>query len=203
MRPADTASPAGSAEALIAEALIAEARARARRRRLRIAVAVIGAVAVAAVAVLLTARSGAQPAKTELLRHAAPVTVTGVVTGHLEACSGLGPLGHDRPVTPGTVIVLRGTVRSAPLGHGTWRLVLPAGPAVAQEYIGDNYTQVFRFALPPGRYVLVGRYGPAGRPARPIYEAPGGLYTSNATTMNQVTIVAGRVVREDLPNDCM
>ena len=80
---------------------------------------------------------------------------------------------------------------------------LPAGPSVVQQHISNNYTQVVRFALPPGRYVLVGRYAPVGHPARPIYEAPGGQYATTAMTMNQVTIAAGRVVREDLPDDCM
>jgi len=94
-------------------------------------------------------------------------------------------------VTPGTVTVLRGTVtwKKSP-GEGpyqTWRLNLPATPAVGEERITDNDRQVFSFALPPGHYVLVGRYDAAGPAPR---------------TFAQATVVAGRTVHIDLPDLC-
>jgi ribose/xylose/arabinose/galactoside ABC-type transport system permease subunit len=105
---------------------------------------------------------------------------TGAVTGHLAACTGL-PV---KVITPGAVTVLRGTVTWKLVSPGTWRLVLPT-EVVASEHISNNYDQMFRFALPPGKYVLVGRYD-------------GG----NAFTSDDVSVSAGKVIREDLPDVC-
>jgi hypothetical protein len=93
-----------------------------------------------------------------------------------------GPL----PVTPGTVVVLRGRLTWKPDGPGMWRLVFPQGPAVASEHISDNYDQTFRFSLSPGHYVLAGRYGSG----------------SGFVTFKEVTVTAGAVIRVDLPNLC-
>jgi hypothetical protein len=170
-----------------ARALIAEARAHARRRRLK-AAAALGLLAVMTATGLLigraitstrvTAQPGPGPGR--------PAAGTGIVTGHLAACFGLAPRNGSLPVTPGTVVVLRGTLTSVPDGPGTWRLVFPKGPAVTSEHISNNYDQTFRFTLPPGQYVLAGRYGPG----------PG------FAAFRQVRVTAGAVIRVDLPSAC-
>jgi len=170
-------------EAAEAQALIAEARAHARRRRRRVALA----VPVAAGFLVARTAPGTGRAGVPHPRAARPASPTGVVTGHLAACAGL-PFGH--PVTPGTVTVLRGKESWKPLGHGSYQLILPA-TAVARAYISDNYRQTFRFVLPPGRYIITGRYRT---------KSPG---TTGALTFRDVTVTAGRVIRADLPNSCM
>jgi hypothetical protein len=170
------------------QALIAEARAHARRRRLKVA-AVLGLLALMTAAGLLIGRAvtgtrvTAQPGP----GPGGPAAGTGIVTGHLAACFGLAPRNGSLPVTPGTVVVLRGTLTSVPDGPGTWRLVFPEGPAVTSEHISNNYDQTFRFTLPPGQYVLAGRYGPG----------PG------FAAFRQVRVTAGAVIRVDLPSACM
>ncbi len=164
-------------------ALIAEARARARRRRRRIALVIAPLVAV--LCGVLIARTFSEYIHPPMPHRYPPSLApdrTGIVTGHLDACAGL-PFG--RPVTPGMVTVLRGQESWKPTGHGDFQLVLPK-TAVARQYISDNYRQTFRFVLPPGRYVIVGRYKAEA----------GGL------TFNEVTITAGKVVRADLPDLC-
>jgi hypothetical protein len=89
------------------------------------------------------------------------------------------------PVTPGTVVVLRGSLTTRPDGPGRWQLVFSKGPVLAHQYISDNYTQVFRFALPPGHYVLAGSYGGPG------YSA-----------FQDVTVAVGKIMRVDLRNAC-
>ncbi len=170
-----------------AQALIAEARAHARRRRRRVALAVAATFVLVAAGLLIafTAQGGGRAAGPHP-RPTGAAGPAGVVTGHLAACAGL-PFGH--PVTPGTVTVLRGKESWKPAGHGTYQLVLPA-TAVAHEYISDNYRQTFRFALPPGRYVITGRYEA---------ERPG---TVGPLTLRDVTVSAGRIIRADLPNLC-
>ena len=58
---------------------------------------------------------------------------------------------------------------------------------MASEHISDNHDQTFRFALPPGHYVLAGRY-----------DSGAGL-----VTFSQVTVTVGALIRVDLPNACM
>ena len=170
-----------------AQALIAEARAHARRRRLKVAAALVVLAISAAVAVLIGRPvSGAHAAAPVRPRPAWPAAGTGIVTGQLSACFGLLPQNGPLPVTPGTVVVLRGVLTWKPDGPGTWRLVYPPGPAVASEHISDNYDQTFRFALSPGHYVLAGRYG----------SGPGFV------TFRQVTVTVGAAIRVDLPNVC-
>jgi hypothetical protein len=182
-------SPAHSAadtQTLSAEALIAEARAHARRRRLKIAVALVVLAAAAAAAVLIgRAAIGAHGAVHTRPRPAAPAAGTGIVTGHLAACFGIPPT-NGRRITPGTVIALRGHITWKPTAPGTWMIVYPKGPAVASQHISDNYDQTFRFALPPGHYVLAGRYDPG----------------SGYATSREVTVTAGANLRVDLPNVC-
>jgi len=173
--------------ALDAQALIAEARAHARRRRLKVAVALAVLAIVATASVLIgRAITGTHAAAQARPRPALPVAGTGIVTGHLAACFGILPLNWQQYSTPGTVVVLRGRLAWKPDGPGTWRLVFPKGPAVADEHIRDNYGQTFRFALPPGHYVVAGRYD----------SGPG------FATFREVTVIAGAVIRVDLPNLC-
>jgi hypothetical protein len=179
-------------QALTEQALIAEARAHARRRRRRIALAVIvaAATAVAAVLVAHTASGGGHAAAGR--QRDVPPAPAGIVTGQLSVCMGAAlPPGHPLPVTPGTVTAVRGTVSWKHSGPGTWQMIYPKGPAMAEQYIGNNYHQTFRFTLPPGRYVLFGRYADG--------QYPNGTFGTYAT----VSVTAGHVVRANLPDLCM
>lgn len=73
---------------------------------------------------------------------------------------------------------------------GTWQLIIPKGPVLATEHIQNNYHQTFRFALPPGHYVLLGRYDGVNYPA------------GTFRTLAEASIAAGKIVRVDLPNAC-
>ena len=179
-----TDAQAVTAEALAAEALIAEARAHARRRRLKIAVALAVLVAVAVTAMLI-GRVTIGSHRAAQARPPALAAGTGIVTGHLAACFGIRP-ASGRPIAPGTVVVLRGHITWKPVAPGTWMIVYPKGPAVASQHIADNYDQTFRFALPPGPYVLAGRYD----------------HGSGYGTFREVTVTAGANLRADLPNLC-
>jgi hypothetical protein len=93
--------------------------------------------------------------------------------------------GMRPPVTPGTVTAVRGTVNN-------WqRPVLPSGPVVARAHIGNNYHQLFRFALPPGTYVLIGDYDGASYPP-----------AVKVRTVIQVSVIAGKTLHADLPDIC-
>ncbi len=184
--PSATDAQAATADALAAEALIAEARAHTRRRRLKIAVALAVVAAVAVTAVLIgRVTIGSHRAAQARPRPAAPVAGTGIVTGHLAACFGIPPT-NGRRITPGTVVALRGHITWKPTAPGTWMIVYPKGPAVASQHISDNYDQTFRFALPPGPYVLAGQYD----------------HGSGYGTFREVTVAAGASLRADLPNLC-
>jgi drug/metabolite transporter, DME family len=63
----------------------------------------------------------------------------------------------------------------------------PKGPAVASEHISNNYDQTFRFALPPGHYVIAGRYD----------------RSSGYGPFSEVTVTAGATIRVELPNVCL
>ncbi len=169
------------------QALIAEARARTRRRRQKIALALTAVAAVlSAAGVLITLTVPGTPHNVNAIAPAGPAIWTGTVTGHLSACDGPAILpGHPLPVTPGTVTVVRGTARNS--GQS---IILPGGPVVARAYISNNYRQLFRFSLPPGTYVLLGHYGQA--PYAP------GTYGPYA----QVSVIAGKTINADIPDDC-
>jgi hypothetical protein len=169
------------------QALIAESRAHARRRRLKLAAALVLLAVMTAAGILIgRAVAGSHATAQARPRPALPAAGTGVVTGHLPACFGIALPNRPPPITPGTVVVLRGRLTSEPDGPGMERLVFPKGPAVASEHISNNYDQTFRFALPPGHYVIAGWYG-----SGPGYAA-----------FSQVTVTAGAVVRADLHNAC-
>jgi len=110
---------------------------------------------------------------------------TGAVTGYIQPCEGL-PIRLS--YAAGTVTALRGRETWKPVGsesnrtYQTYRLVLPATVA-ARQHVREN--QRFSFNLPPGRYVLVGRYDNSG-----------------AMTDLDVTIAMGKVLHRDLPNTC-
>jgi hypothetical protein len=180
-----TDAQAVTAEALAAEALIAEARAHARRRRLKIAVAMAILAAVVAAVLIGRVTIGSHHGAQARPRPAALAAGTGIVTGHLAACFGVAPM-NGRHITAGTVVALRGRITWKPIGPGTWMIVYPKGPAVASQHIADNYDQTFRFALPPGQYVVVGRYD----------------HGSGYGTFREVTVTAGANLRADLPNLC-
>jgi hypothetical protein len=170
-----------------AQALIEEARAHARRRRLTAAVSLVVAMIMAAAGVLVAwAVTGTHsPARSRPRAEAA--AVTGIVTGRLSACFAIAPRNRPLPVTPGTVVVLPGRITWKPIGPGSEQLIFPKGPVPAQEHISDNYHQTFRFVLPPGQYVIAGRYGAA----------------TSYYAFSQVTVAAGTVVRVNLPNVCI
>jgi hypothetical protein len=170
-----------------AQAVIAEAREHARHRRRQTAV-ILAALTIITVAAVLTGRAviGSHGAAQTRPRSAAAGAGTGIVTGHLAACFGIAPT-NGRRITPGTVVALRGQVTWKPTAPGTWMLVYPKGPAVSSQHISNNYDQTFRFALPPGHYVIAGRYG----------NGPG-----SATTFREVTVTAGANLRVNLPNVC-
>jgi hypothetical protein len=178
------AAEALAAEALAAEALIAEARAHARRRRRRVALAVVAGLVVAAAGAFVAYSALSTSPVTKTHPHTVPLAArTGVVTGHLEACNGLG-VADPPPVTPGTVTVLRGKETWKPIGDGTLERILPT-TVVAREYISNNYSQLFRFVLPPGQYLLAGSY-----------------YHGNVTTAWPISITAGKVLHQDVPDMC-
>jgi hypothetical protein len=104
---------------------------------------------------------------------------TGEVTGYIDPCEAIGV---GMPYAAGTVTALRGTQTWKPAGDGSYRLQLPAAVA-ASEHVGQN--QMFSFRLAPGRYVVVGHYGSGG-----------------GMTFLDVTVVLGRVLRQNLPDDC-
>jgi hypothetical protein len=184
--PGTTALP--PAQDMAAEqALIAEARARARRRRQKIALALTAVAAVlSAAGVLITLTVPGTPHHAGAIAPAGAAIRTGTVTGHLSACDGPPiPPGEPPPITPGTVTAVRGTARNS-----RQSIILPSGPAVARARISNNYRQLFRFSLPPGTYVLVGHYGEA-----PYVPGTYGPYT-------QVSVIAGKTINADIPDDC-
>jgi hypothetical protein len=103
---------------------------------------------------------------------------------HLAACFAIPTT--PPPVTPGTVVALRGRVTEKPIGPGSWRLVFPKGPAVVSEHISNNYDQTFRLALPPGHYVIAGRYDQSS------FYGP----------FSEVTVTVGATIRVNLPDVC-
>ena len=183
------ASPQAERAQPDAQVLIAEARAHARRRRLKVAAALVAAAVLAAAGVLISRAVTSSHAAARGDQHPAGLAAgTGIVTGHLPACFGIAPTTKPGPVTPGTVVVLRGKITWKPDGPAAWHVVFPNGPAVASEHISDNYDQTFRFALPPGHYVLAGRYGPSTG--------------SEYATFREITVTAGAAIRAELPDVC-
>jgi hypothetical protein len=58
-------------------------------------------------------------------------------------------------------------------------------PPPWSEYISNNYRQTFRFALPPGQYVLEGRYA-----------------CGNGISSWPISVTAGKSSTRTCPNEC-
>jgi hypothetical protein len=181
-----TASPPAAPEAGTSadpSAVIAAARARARRRRLRtalaagIAVAAVGGGLIASVIV-----TGSRPAPRIGPPHPVPLAAgTGRVTGHIDVCAGAMVPGRQLHAA-GTVTALRGRYTWKDDGRGTRKFELPTTVA-ARQHVGE--CQSFSLSLAVGQYVLVAPDG-----------GPGDL------SFVEVTVTAGRVLHQDLPNLC-
>jgi hypothetical protein len=183
---ADAAAPLVAAPSAAAEALIAEARERSRRRRRRTALAAVIAAAAIGGALLVTGvfdggrTTGGGPGRPLPL-----AARTGEVTGYLDPCIGAvlpGP-GRSTPAfAAGTVTALRGRPTWRHTADG-YQLRLPASAPAAREHVAEN--QAFALNLPAGGYTLVARYDGGSGP-----------------NVIDVTVRAGRVVRQSFPDIC-
>jgi hypothetical protein len=107
----------------------------------------------------------------------------GVVVGGIWPCDAL----VTRPLSfvGGTVAVLQGAVRLAPLEKGVSRTVLPRH-LVAVQTVSASHE--YRFDLPPSKYVLkLLRY--SNGPLPPL-------------AFVSVTVVSGRTVKANIPDVC-
>lgn len=151
-------------------------RADARRRRTRRAGLAAAVLLVAIAASLWPGQTGHPP-------------ITGAVAGYIQPCSGLPfpqftSTGERLFSAAATVEALRGREYWKPVGHGSYRVVMPTVVA-ARERVGQN--QVFLLdQLAPGHYVILAQYA-------------GG----NVSTFLDVSISAGRVADLKLPNMCI
>lgn len=107
----------------------------------------------------------------------------GVVLGGIDPC--VGPPTRTPPgYAWGTVVVFQGSVTPAQTGAGVQQPVLPTqqvtSVAVAE---GGEY----RFALPPGPYVLVAHYE----------------QWQSGWPWASVSVVAGQTTRQDIPTSCL
>jgi hypothetical protein len=180
-----TASPSAAPDAgasAEAAAVIAAAQARARRRRRKTALgAIIVAAAVGGGLIATGVFTGSRPVTRIGLQRPAPLAArTGTVTGYIDACEGVSLPGSHHAA--GTVTALRGRYIWKDNSRGTPRLQLPA-TAAARQHVAEG--QAFSFDLAVGQYVLVVRDG-------------GG----NVLSFVDVTVTAGRVLHQDLPNLC-
>jgi hypothetical protein len=181
-----TASPAAAPDARAsaeAAALIAEAREHARRRRWRTALAaVIVAAAVGGGLIGAGVFAGSRPVSRVGPPRPVPLPArAGRVTGYIDACRGVAIPGAP-PYAAGTVTALRGRQTWKANGPGTYRLQLPATTA-ARQHVAEG--QPFSFDLAAGRYVLVV-----------------GDHDGSVLSFVDVTVAAGRVLHQNLPNLC-
>ena len=106
----------------------------------------------------------------------------GSVVGRIHACIGLG---YATPqYVGGTVVVLRGQVRSVRVSPGVGKTVFPTKFVARRRVATGGH---FHFALPPGHYVI----------ELPRYAG------DNVGTWASVTIRSHTTLREDLPNMCL
>ena len=105
----------------------------------------------------------------------------GSVVGRILACSGLGYAKAE--YVGGTVLALRGKVRSVPLSPTTGKLVFPTD-VVARQRVPAG--EQFHFSLSPGQYVI----------ELPRYSG------GNFGTWASVTVHGGTTVHVVLPNMC-
>jgi hypothetical protein len=166
-----------------AAAVIAAARSRARRRRRKSALAV-GIVAAAVGGGLIAAGvfTGSRPVPRLGTQGPAPLAArTGEVTGYIDVCEGIAVPGQPLHVA-GTVTALPGRYTWKDNGRGTRRFELPA-TAAARQHVAEG--QAFSLFLTVGQYVLVAPVGGRGD-----------------VSFVEVTVRAGRVLHQDLPNLC-
>jgi hypothetical protein len=165
-----------------AAAVIVAARARARRRRRITALGAIVAAAVGGGLIATGVFTGSRPVTGIGLQRPAPLAArTGAVTGYIDACAGVF-IPESQRHAAGTVTALRGRYIWKDDSRGIRRLQLPA-TAAARQHVAAG--QAFSFDLAVGPYVLVVRDG-------------GG----NVVSFVDVTVTAGRVLHQDLPNLC-
>ena len=130
-----------------------------------------------------------QAASTPSAVHVVPTSL-GLVVGQISPCSGPPRGTAPPPAHPaGTVVVLRGSIKWIPDGRGGQSLGPFPTETVATEWILAGGT--YRFALPPGPYVI----------ANPPYSTgsvPGGPTISIAPYAS-VSVVAGQTVHQDVP----
>ncbi|MHB8323933.1 MAG: hypothetical protein ACYDHB_05845 [Candidatus Dormibacteria bacterium] len=116
----------------------------------------------------------------------APTTIPsgeGLITGGIDACFGVPPKQSPGFVA-GTVIVFGGSVTQVPWAGGS-RDVLPTD-MVAKKTVAAH--QRYRIVLPPGKYVLVGRYA--------------GATSDQVGPWVATTLSVGEDVVRDIPNEC-
>lgn len=107
----------------------------------------------------------------------------GVVVGKIQACNGIAR-GGPQGFVVGTVVALRGVTKVVPESAGVSRNVLPTVRSGSQS-VGKN--KRYRFVLPAGVYVLAAHYATGG----------------NVEPWIPVTVRAGVVTHQDIPNECM
>ena len=62
-----------------------------------------------------------------------------MVVGWMCPGSNIPPRNGPLPITPGTVVALRGRVTDKPVAPGSWAIVFLKALAVASQHISDNY----------------------------------------------------------------
>lgn len=103
------------------------------------------------------------------------------ITGGVLPCYGV-PIANGPRYVAATITVFQGRVSWQDAGPSTRRDVLPT-TVVAQQVVAENAT--YRFTLPPGDYVLQGRF----------------LSLDLAPSIG-TTGQAGQVLHVDIPNSC-
>jgi hypothetical protein len=111
----------------------------------------------------------------------APGEPTGTVVGGIEPCVGisLAPVHF----VSGTVVALRGSQTTVEIASGEYKPILPH-TEVARQTVRSR--QEYRFALPPGNYVL---------------HVVRSRLASDLPTMS-VTIVADHIIHANMPDGC-
>ncbi|MHB1624577.1 MAG: hypothetical protein ACYCTZ_06805 [Candidatus Dormibacteria bacterium] len=114
----------------------------------------------------------------------APITIPngeGLVVGGIDLCAGVYP-PKTTGFVAGTVVVLPGTVSYVPESGGGSKTVFPTTRLESQTTAKH---EMYRIALPPGPYVLT-------------VEPRGG----NVIQWTSIVILAGKVVKQNIPNSC-
>lgn len=177
--------PHGQRLSILDEVLRDQARHRRSWRAGRTALLLLAVLAVLWLA-LATRLPGADGPPSRILPL---IAGTEAVTGYIQPCSGLGSpeytsTGARLFSAAALVEALPGQEYWKPAGRGTYRVVLPTVVA-ARDRVSQN--QRFRLDdLAPGRYVILARYA-----------------SGYVTTLLEVSVAPGQVVKVDLPDRCM